>query len=70
MVRVNDRDQYAKQPVPWRELPASIHDVLERFVAARLLISSGDEKGRTLEVAHEALFRAWPRLVDWLRDNK
>ena len=70
MVRVNDRDQYAKQPVPWRDLPASSHDVLERFVAARLLISSGDEKGRTLEVAHEALFRAWPRLVDWLRDNK
>ena len=70
MVRVNDKDQYAKQPVPWRDLPASSHDSAERFVTARLLISSGDENKRTLEVAHEALFRAWPRMADWLRDNK
>lgn len=70
MVRVADNDQYAKQPVLWNDLPASIHDVLERFVTARLLISGGDKNGRTLEVAHEALFRAWPRLVSWLEDNK
>ncbi|NGZ95285.1 MAG: hypothetical protein CV089_03975 [Nitrospira sp. WS110] len=70
MVRVNDRDQHAKQPVQWSDLSASIHEVLERFVSARLLISRGDEKGRTLEVAHEALFRAWPRLVVWLQTNK
>jgi formylglycine-generating enzyme required for sulfatase activity len=70
MVRVNDKDQYAKQPAQWNDLPVSSHDVLQRFVNARLLISSGDENKRTLEVAHEALFRAWPRLADWLRDNK
>lgn len=70
MVRVADNDQYAKQPVLWNDLPASIHDVLERFVTARLLISGGDKNGRMLEVAHEALFRAWPRLVSWLEDNK
>ena len=69
MVRVNDRDQYAKQPVSWRDLPASSHDVLERFVTARLLISSVDEKGRTLEVAHEALFRAWPELKGWVKSS-
>ena len=35
------------------------------------MISSGDKNGRTLEVAHEALFRAWPRLADdWLKENK
>ena len=70
MVRVNDKDQYAKQPAQWNDLPASSHDVLKRFVTARLLIASGDENERTLEVAHEALFRAWPRLADWLQDNK
>ncbi len=71
MVRINDKDQYAKQPVPWNDLPASAHDVLERFVSARLLISGGDGKGRTLEVAHDAIFRAWPRLADdWLKDNR
>ena len=70
MARVNDRDQYAKQPVLWNDLRASTHKVLERFVTARLLILGVDEKGRTLEVAHEALFRAWPRFVDWLKDDK
>lgn len=70
MVRVNDRGQYAKQPAQWRDLPASIHEVLERFVTARLLISSSNEYGETLEVAHEALLRAWPRLAEWLKDNR
>ena len=70
MVRVNDREQYAKQPVQWNDLPASTHDVLERFVTARLLISGGDENKRTLEVAHEALFRAWPRLATWIGEDR
>lgn len=70
MVRVTDRDQYAKQPAQWNDLPASVHDAPARFVSARMLITSGDERGRTLEIAHEALFRAWPRLADWLKDNK
>ena len=70
MVRVADNDQYTKQPVLWNNLPASTHEVLERFVTARLLISGGDKNKRTLEVAHEALFRVWPRMADCLRDNK
>lgn len=70
MVRVADNDQYAKQPVRWNDLSVSTHDVLEKFVTVRLLMSSEDENGRTLEVAHEALFRAWPRMVRWLEDNK
>lgn len=70
MVQVNDNDQHAKQPAQWNLLPASSHDVLERFVSARLLISSEDKNERKLEVAHEALFRAWPRLAEWLKDNK
>ena len=70
MVRINDNDQYTKQPARWSDLPASTHEVLERFITARLLISYGDGKRRMLEVAHEALFRAWPRLGNWLKDNR
>ncbi len=70
MVRLNVRDQYAKQPIQWSDLPCSGHEVLERFVTARLLISSGDEKGRMLEVSHEALFRAWPRLAGWIEEDR
>ncbi|HEX2805892.1 MAG TPA: helix-turn-helix domain-containing protein, partial [Kineosporiaceae bacterium] len=37
-------------------------DVLERFVAARLL-TTGET---TVEIAHESLLTAWPRLRGWL----
>ena len=39
--------------------------LVERLVAARLLTSDGDE----VELAHEALVRAWPRLRGWLDDD-
>lgn len=39
-----------------------MEDVVERFTDARLLIT-GDG---TVEIAHEALLREWPRLKDWL----
>jgi WD40 repeat protein len=40
---------------PWRLVVMSEREVDGRIVA---------------EVAHEALLRAWPRLVDWLRDER
>jgi Tol biopolymer transport system component len=44
---------------------------LQRFVDARLLVSDRDNEGReTLEVAHEALLRAWPRLRVWLDEDQ
>ena len=39
--------------------------VVEAFVARRLLAVDGDR----LEVAHEALLTAWPRLARWLEDD-
>ena len=45
--------------------------VLARFGAARLITFDRDEATRepTVEVAHEALLREWPRLVTWLSDD-
>ncbi len=43
-------------------------DLIDRLVAARLLTASTDR----IEIAHEALITAWPRLTDWIdgeRDN-
>ncbi|WP_217213381.1 helix-turn-helix domain-containing protein [Streptomyces sp. AC550_RSS872] len=41
-------------------------EVLEAFAAARLLILDGD----TVEMGHEALITAWPRLRGWIEDDR
>lgn len=40
--------------------------VLERLAAARLLTLDRD----TVEIAHEALIRSWPRLCEWLTEDR
>ena len=46
--------------------------VLRRYGAARLITFDRDAVTRepTVEVAHEALLREWPRLVGWLREDR
>ena len=66
MVRLTDDDRWVRHVARWDELPDVIHPLLERFVDARLLVSGGDHTARTIEVAHEAMFRTWGRLSDWL----
>ncbi|SFR05329.1 WD40 repeat [Lentzea waywayandensis] len=46
--------------------PQVIDGVLGRLVAERLLVVDED----TVEIAHEALIRAWPRLQRWLSDDR
>lgn len=45
---------------------------LDRFGAARLVTFDRDVATRapTVEVAHEALLREWPRLVGWLQEDR
>jgi WD40 repeat protein/serine/threonine protein kinase len=44
--------------------------VLDRLIAARLLVSLEGAKGQAwIEVAHEALLHAWPRLAEWRRED-
>ena len=55
---------------------AEAHDridrVLEKFLAARLLrLTHGDNPADDqIEVAHEALVRNWPTLVNWLEEER
>ena len=56
-------------------LPAGrgmVGTILDRFSAARLLVLDRDAaSGRaTVQVAHEALLRAWPRLQRWIEDSQ
>lgn len=49
-----------------------IDHVLDKLIAARLVrVSQGDTSADVqVEVAHEALVRNWPRLVDWLEAER
>jgi hypothetical protein len=47
--------------------------IVDRFAGprTRLLVTGSDREGRpTVEVAHEALIRTWPRLREWIRPNR
>lgn len=46
--------------------PATVHAIVEQLATARLL--TVDE--HTCELTHEALIKAWPRLRDWLDDDR
>lgn len=44
-----------------------LRETIQAFTTARLLTSNQIGPTTTLEVAHEALLREWPRLADWTR---
>jgi S1-C subfamily serine protease len=48
--------------------PERVARVLQKLIDARLVRACGSEAGRDeqVEIAHEALVRNWPRLVEWL----
>ncbi len=50
---------------PDRATDLALDTAIEAFVSGRLL-TAGE---RTLEVSHEALLSAWPRLSDWVRSD-
>ncbi|HNN95756.1 MAG TPA: CHAT domain-containing protein, partial [Pseudomonadota bacterium] len=64
--------------VPLSELRAAVDDrevasfdrVLKELVSAQLLVMDGDAQTATVEVAHEALIRKWPRLRTWLAEDR
>jgi hypothetical protein len=66
LVRSEDPRAHTRRRVPLAELldgePSAAWDVLDRFVAARLMTADTD----AVEIAHEALVWAWPQLRAWL----
>jgi energy-coupling factor transporter ATP-binding protein EcfA2 len=46
--------------------PDAVESVLERLARARLVVIGAD----TVEVAHEAVIRAWPRLRRWITEDR
>ncbi len=45
--------------------------LIDAFVASRLFVADRGGDGRAVvSIAHEALLRSWPRLRDWLEENR
>lgn len=71
LVRVGDSGEWVRRAALIDDLPAQVRPLLERFAAERLLVIGADAQGRrTVEVAHEALFRSWGRLRGWLDEDR
>lgn len=71
MTRVNEQGNFTRNRVAWNDINPETHEVLNRLVSGRLLVSSTDGNDiRTLEVAHESLFRSWKRLKTWLDEDR
>ncbi|MBL8482884.1 MAG: TIR domain-containing protein, partial [Rhodocyclaceae bacterium] len=70
LVRIDGDGRFVRQAGRWDDFPATVRPLLERFVQARLLVARDDAGQRVVEVAHEALFRAWDRLVVWLNADR
>ncbi|MEU7647088.1 nSTAND1 domain-containing NTPase [Streptomyces huasconensis] len=66
MVAPGAGTQDTRRPVDRAELPPGCATVLERLVAARLL--TVDEG--VVDLAHEALITAWPRLRGWIEEDR
>lgn len=70
-VRSDEEGQIVRRRALCQDLPASALGLLQPFVDARLLVADRDAQGQeTLEVAHEALLRTWPRLAGWLEEDR
>jgi WD40 repeat protein len=69
LTAVVDGAEDTKRRLRRRELDASDADtatVVERFADARLLTLDAD----TVQLSHEAIIRCWPRLREWLQDDR
>ena len=58
--------------VPAGQDPRPIRNLVQRLADARLVVTGVDQAtgAEEVEVAHEALIRYWPRLRDWLNENR
>ena len=69
LAQVNDKDEIVRLTAHWSDIPHIAHPVLKKFVTERLLVKYEREGQVYVEVAHEALFRGWDTLKDWLRTS-
>jgi hypothetical protein len=71
LVRLDEeRGAFARRAARLEDLPQAARGLVARLVDARLLVTRAEADGAHVEVTHEALFRVWPKLAEWLKDDR
>ena len=71
LVRLDEeRGVFARRDARLFDLPPAARALIEKLIDARLLVKRADDDGAHVEVAHEALFRVWPKLAEWLARDR
>jgi len=73
LVEVDERGTATRQRAPLRRVAPTPEAaaLVEALTQARLLVQSeGEDRQPVVEVAHEAIFRSWPRLRDWIEERQ
>ena len=63
---VTDDGLWTRRRVPINDVPDELLAAVDALVATRLVVRSET----TIEIVHEVVFRAWPRLVCWLEEAR
>ena len=69
LVRFDLHDKPVRRQARRSDLPAASQGAVDKLVNARLLTSYGEGGDRFIDVAHESLFRVWPELAGWIRED-
>ena len=67
-LRLDDAKR-VRQPARRADLPPEADRLIRALIQARLLTARGEDGESIVEVAHEALFEAWPTLAAWLQEE-
>jgi TPR repeat protein len=70
-VAVGEGETFNRRYAPLDRLAGARRALVDAFVAARLFVADRDDRGHAVvSIAHEALLQSWPRLREWLADNR
>lgn len=65
-----DSGAVSASPIPRSKLSPDADLLVSAFIDARLFISELNSGHPFVSVSHEALLRNWPRVADWIEENK
>jgi hypothetical protein len=70
LVDLTDDMRPVRRRAAWENLESEALRPMERLIETRLMVTRVADERKTVEVAHEALLRAWPSLIDAIEAAK